>query len=133
MTIKLDELERLAKAATPGEWSNTFAHIIGGPNRRLIADLFGDEQIDHDNAAYIAAANPAAILALVAEVRALRADAEPTDEMIRTALAIQWPALYRDGLYSEHDGERLRAETERRIAMMRRQYLAMRSARKEKA
>lgn len=83
MTIKLDELERLAKAATPGEWSNTFAHIIGGPNRRLIADLFGDEQIDHDNADYIAAANPAAILDLIAEVRAFRNETVAHDAFVK--------------------------------------------------
>jgi len=50
---------------------------------------------------------------------------EPTDEMIRAALAITHPALYSSGLYSEHDGPMLRAETEARIRIMRKQYLAM--------
>lgn len=82
---------------------------------------------------YDDATQPDAILSLIAEVRALRAHAEPTNEMIRAGLAVQWPALYRDGLYSEHDGARLRNETERRIAILRRQYIAMQDARaKEK-
>jgi hypothetical protein len=49
----------------------------------------------------------------------------PSPEMILAALAVQWPALYKDGLNTEHDGESLRAQTAQRVEIVRRQYRAM--------
>ncbi len=91
--IGLDEIERLARAATPGEWSvgtlrprSCGMEWVSSPDMSHIADcseavaltewgLCGrvePEQIEA-NAAYIAAANPAAILALIARLRAAEA------------------------------------------------------------
>lgn len=53
---------------------------------------------------------------------------ELTDEMIRAALAVQWPALYRDSLFAEHDGPEVRKATEQRIAAVRKQWEAMHAA-----
>ena len=86
----MTELEKLARAATPGKWEfrvysrervivhaptgQAFARVLCRPphtntaNQALQADA---------NAAFIAAANPATILALIAERDALRAGLEP--------------------------------------------------------
>lgn len=75
--VELDELERLAKAATPGPWSyyrDSCAQCEkDGTAEYDIPEIepgwharFGDEA----NAAFIASANPAAILALLSLARA---------------------------------------------------------------
>ncbi|MFN7610550.1 MAG: ead/Ea22-like family protein, partial [bacterium] len=68
------ELRRLAEAATPGEWKSTYVkgHAFDQvfvENVDLICDVYGRTSAD---AAYIAAANPARILALLDEVEALK-------------------------------------------------------------
>ena len=79
---ELSELERLAKEATPGPWpqgkedkefvlyNGTF---ICGCNSAIMRN--GDVIDGKTNARYIAAANPAAILELIAELRQARKDA----------------------------------------------------------
>lgn len=63
MTIDLDELERLAKAAAPGPWEQ---------NEGCVHDALGDcVTLDTSSGAYIAAANPETVLALVKRVREL--------------------------------------------------------------
>ena len=99
MKLDLDELERLAKAATPGPWDATTAggtrrltlttapvpHAEYGQTRELIAsfsvvyvgtppDARGRAAEDsivqgEANAAFAAAANPAVVLALIDELR----------------------------------------------------------------
>ena len=73
--IDLDKLEALAKAATPGPWSADGRDDLIGPiGSSLIRGEHGCEgyfAMDED-AEYCAAANPATILALIAEVRASR-------------------------------------------------------------
>lgn len=84
MTIDLDQLEALAKAATPGPWedlSNHPYHLHGTINKgeKHIAGCSWFETPREEqcvtvkealaNAAYIAAANPATVFELVAEVR----------------------------------------------------------------
>lgn len=67
MTIDLDTLEAIAKAATPGPWETKagqdFSEILA--NSKNIA-LVGSQ---HKDAAFIAAANPTTMLALIAELR----------------------------------------------------------------
>jgi hypothetical protein len=94
--IDLDKLEALAKDATPGPWHwvnretdeprsagewnsslrtvEVFPTQLVGPLPKFIveADEICDENMEA-NADFIAAANPATILALIAEVRSLRA------------------------------------------------------------
>ena len=89
MTIDLDKIETLAKAATPGPWrgdrfDGTVKYdIVAGdyPNGAYTVICRGDNGnacdggygfTSAENEAYALAANPAAILALVAEVRRLR-------------------------------------------------------------
>lgn len=72
MTIDLDTLEAFAKAATPGPWDTKegpdFSEILA--NSKNIA-LVGSQ---HKDAAFIAAANPAVVLELIAELRKGRAE-----------------------------------------------------------
>lgn len=82
------ELRRVAEAATPGPWScNRHWAIVGGPileftngaAQQQIAMACGQSWMRDDelrnNAEFIAAANPQAILKLIAEVEHLRKDA----------------------------------------------------------
>lgn|SRR3990167_412659 len=74
MTLDLDQLERLAKAATPGPWKHE-------PGRHLIDVTSADSSelicrcssypppVMASNALFIAACSPDVILALVARVR----------------------------------------------------------------
>ena len=89
MTIDLDALEATAKTATPGPWedlSNHPDHLRGTINKgaKHIAGCSWFETPKKEqyvsveealaNAAYIAAANPATVLELIAEVRKARAE-----------------------------------------------------------
>lgn len=99
---QLDEIERVAKAATPGPWQwinpendrprqsgewrsslrtvEEFPTISVGSLPKFIveADEIYGENMDA-NAAFIAAANPTTVLSLIAEVKRLREDAERYD------------------------------------------------------
>lgn len=79
--VDIDELERLALAATPGPWwQNPDAGnqvCLGDVNGIDICFVAGPgDDWSEANQAFIAAANPAVILGLVAEVRRLRAAKE---------------------------------------------------------
>ena len=71
------ELRKLAEAATPGPWKyqkagDTYTHIVrAGENRFLVQ--FPLNQEGGNNARFIAASNPTAIVALLDEITALRA------------------------------------------------------------
>lgn len=79
---RLDELEELAGKATEGGWcyeeafggfANRWAFIVRRDRDEpgfysAIAEMVGEERTE-DDAAFIAAANPAVVLALIAEVR----------------------------------------------------------------
>ena len=77
MTIDIEKLKRLAEAATPGPWvvdgdTDAFTggpHVMTEDGAGLLGMWDGQYEIDSDaqeaNAAYIAAANPAAILELI--------------------------------------------------------------------
>lgn len=84
---QLDALEKLAGKASPGSW--VYEEAFGGRAERwafvvrqakeesgsypAIAEMVGEERTEED-AAFIAAANPAVVLALIAEVRHGRAN-----------------------------------------------------------
>jgi hypothetical protein len=96
--IDIDALEALAKAATPGPWEGS---AYGGvhPTGRggsIVTALTKSGMYDGwaGNAPYIAAANPTAILALVAEVRALRAG-EPNMRHPKIQALLSAQARYR--------------------------------------
>lgn len=82
MKIDLNELEALARAATPGPWElNRHGAVIGGPvqqyangkGQNQLAMATGADWMRLDemacNAAHIAAANPSAVLELIALAR----------------------------------------------------------------
>lgn len=85
MTLDIDHLASLARAATPGPWRHNPAQTRGGPVWRVeytakgmnagasfvIASMEGTEGNDVPNAAYIAAADPTTLLALIDRVRRL--------------------------------------------------------------
>lgn len=67
------ELKRLAKGATPGPWVKTVDGVMPEGEKFGIFGNFGANN-GEANREFIAAANPAAVLALIAEVEALRKD-----------------------------------------------------------
>lgn len=77
--VDLDELEALAKAATPGPWyvAGCTDEHTDSKNRvcyRVRASSFGGRDVEENrNRDYIAALNPAVALTLIAELRASRA------------------------------------------------------------
>lgn len=83
MPNDLDALAALARAATPGPWCQDykkFSHVYPtGQSSTLSKPIAvvngGTHTGTMTNAAYIAAANPAAVLALIARVRELEGDA----------------------------------------------------------
>jgi len=79
MTTNIDELEKLAKAATDGPWIKRYSERV-----TMADDTDGSKSICHcyhagppgewkhnENARYIAAANPQAVLELIDRVREL--------------------------------------------------------------
>lgn len=72
MSIDLDELERLANAATPGRWVTFGDRRAIDPKIVRWLGMHKPETQGKKNAEYIAAARPEVILPLIAEVRQLR-------------------------------------------------------------
>ena len=77
--LDLDDLERKAREATPGPWRVDGYDCETGQHAAVVRSAAPDEQWDpvpqpiaECDAEYIAAANPATVLALCAEVRRLR-------------------------------------------------------------
>lgn len=76
----LDALERLAMLATPGPWTDetekgeTYPHCVTADGYYIASAHAACPRSEDgaENAAFIAAANPSVVLALIAEVRALR-------------------------------------------------------------
>ena len=74
--IDIDNLEALARAATPGPWAfspmtETEDPEIGAANGSRVAVLVAAD-ITKANSAYVAAANPAAVLDLIKEMKSYR-------------------------------------------------------------
>lgn len=47
---------------------------------------------------------------------------EPSDEILRQMLAVEYPALYRESLYSQYDGPLMRKKTDDLVAKARKIY-----------
>ena len=60
--LNLDELEKLAKAATPGPWVANDNYVINGTGGAML--------VGSDNSKFISAANPDAVLKLIAVAKA---------------------------------------------------------------
>jgi hypothetical protein len=76
--MKLDELEKLAREATPGKWPNWNDEDI-----RIQIDHYGlaGPQVPPSDCNYITAANPETVLKLIAELRALRLVADAANQI----------------------------------------------------
>lgn len=104
----LADLEAKAKAATLEEWREGVAILPDGSIVGAVVTADGDEicntgqSLLHDvaNAAYIAAANPAAVLRLVGMVREY--DAEAT----RYKKALEWALINRLYIYPDCGGSK---------------------------
>lgn len=81
MTIDLDHLEAAANAATPGPWLERHEDVYSEVDAHVAfcltvcssaAECCITKKQAQANAAYIAAANPAVVLELIAEIRKLR-------------------------------------------------------------
>lgn len=107
MTIDTNKLRMLAEAATPGSWSRAGGlggsqlDSVRGGDRGLIVVAFGCNRTT--DAAFIAAANPEAVLALLDELAATQGDLRAEREVVipslkrRVDTAVAWiSALQRD-------------------------------------
>ena len=98
MTIDLDALEKLADEATPGDWFATADdqepewNVRQSTDGLLVAALtYSDFTLQQDarNAAFIAAANPATIKALIAELKEAREHLARCVELVPAPGAIE--------------------------------------------
>lgn len=112
MTIDIEELKRLAEAATPGPWFRSGDHAMKdlGKYSTHIADCMGND----GDAAFVAAANPASVLELIDRIAAL--EAEIADQR-NIAFAAQKEAARLADLEKElrRDAERYRWLRDQRI------------------
>lgn len=99
--MNIEELKRLAEDATPGPWEyedhGRLTGIIWGTNNYAIARLAYDGQVSDEKVdatgSFIAAANPAAVLELIAEVEALRANATGLEHQLRESRQNDYHAM----------------------------------------
>lgn len=117
--VDLEGLKTAAEKATPGPWGCDDSEVYQeNPEHAMIAEtvpLDGDNdptgfsQQERANAAFIALANPATVLALIAEVEVLKAHVSLawSDAIDRRARAEQAEALLTQ---AEADKERMREE-----------------------
>ena len=84
--INIDELEKLAKGATPGTWHyDKTKELCDSSGKGMLACCeYSYDILDKQNAQYIASANPEAMLKLIAELRALRNVATAVNQMLLT-------------------------------------------------
>lgn len=81
---ELDALEQLARAATPGPWTmrrlgTSYAYYTPAEPKYQSWEIDSSGPMSDVDAAYIAAANPAAVLDLIKRVRELAAIAADVD------------------------------------------------------
>ena len=70
--MDLDELEKLARAATPGPW--TYHDRFGWVTTKDAMDIFDGRYAVKGAGPYIAAANPDTVLALIAVAKAVKGE-----------------------------------------------------------
>jgi hypothetical protein len=113
MTIDLDELERLATAATPGEWEEygeldvnlpySLFSLLGPCSRTTLEPLSGEDR------SFIVAAQPSVILSLVSEIRRLREENERLDGLVITPQDAKIARLREEVLRLAHRSEQYEA------------------------
>lgn len=106
--MNIEELKRLAEAATPGPWEyedhGRLTGIIWGTNYYAIARLAYDGQVSDEEVdatgSYIAAANPAAVLELIRQRDELLAELKNARELVE-----DWGAYAPAYMQEKHDLE----------------------------
>ena len=95
--MNIEELKRLAEAATPGPW---FAAISSNMNNsvRVSMGTICDTEKNIDDAEFIAAANPAAILELIQQRDELLAALKDARELVD-----DWGAYASNYMQEKHD------------------------------
>ena len=94
MTLNLEDLEAVARAATPGPWTYK-PTILGLPNTTVMA---GDDQMGYmgvghflaPNATHVATFDPPTVLALIAKLREAEAVIEAARESEARTKFIAW-------------------------------------------
>lgn len=101
----LEELKRLAELATPGPWewwtSNSCKRLTGRDGRdggvisAVMHARWPDIQVSQENAAFIAAAYPAVVLKLIAEIERLQTEQSkaPAMDIERMKEALASPSI----------------------------------------
>ena len=120
MTNTPDELERLARAATPGKWTNGTDPCHFDAPEVTDGKTFSYWVSDEHNAAFIAAANPETILAILSERAELLATVERMREELDVAavhLQIAGGWLREAGDDGQRANELLRASNRARAAL----------------
>lgn len=95
---EIARLESLAREATPGEWHADpvrYPHTVGDPDANRIVETYGKNRTA--NAAYIAAAYPAAVLALIAMWQAAEEKLSIANE-----IAVRWQDIARSSEAEAH-------------------------------
>lgn len=128
--VDWSELKRLAEAATPGPWAyeahgDTGEYGVGflldeddqpaegrqESGEMLVVERVAPEVSGATNAAFIAAANPAAILALIAENEQLRDDLVQAHQATNSE-CMDWAREYEQRKEIQAERDQLRAEVE---------------------
>ena len=98
MKTNIEELKRKAEAATPGPWRAAISSSMVNSVCTTFETVCETGK-NIDDALYIAAANPAAILALIAEIDSLRDEVNGlTGELDRERERLDW-AVSRESFY----------------------------------
>jgi len=121
MTLNLEDLEAVARAATPGPWTYK-PTILGSPNTTVMA---GDDQLGYigvghflaPNATHVATFDPPTVLTLIAKLReAERHNVQLLDEAVkREARVRRAEAVIADAITWMDAGNRLGGHPLRRI------------------
>ena len=82
--MNIEELKRLAEAATPGPWSHR--EYVAGIGDGVDSDMFHvADDMNTEDAIYVAAANPAAVLELIDYVQSLESTLRSASDDLKKA------------------------------------------------
>lgn len=124
---KFSELKAAAMAATPGQWAAELTEVwvvSDGTADFMLTNIFGDNELsaeqDRANAAFIAAANPPAVLELLAELEEVKAEnmlfRETGEYLIKAASDVQQRAEEAESRIAELDRSETQLIEERDVA-----------------
>lgn len=112
MTIDKQKLKALAEAATPGPWKKTIDGVMPEGRGFGIFGNFGATDAE-ENRTFIAAANPATILALLAEIDRLEAQVRLAGVAAEVTVHQEVGRAVTRELVLAHERDQLKAENEK--------------------